>query len=92
MAMRQIRPGTDTAVGMLEANPGLDDAEFMDALDHGIPAPLSLYRRAYAAAGVPWPGDDEVRRRHRVTTDDATGDATGDAPISVRLLTWPEPE
>jgi hypothetical protein len=60
----------------------------MDALDHGVPAPLSLYRRAYAAAGVPWPGDDEVRRRHRVTEDE-TG---ADIPASLHVLTWRDPE
>lgn len=63
----------------------LDDAAFIDALEHGPPAPLSVYRRAYAAAGVPWPGDDEIRRHYPVTTDDAAADQ----PPSVHLLTWP---
>jgi hypothetical protein len=24
------------------------------------------YRRSYAACGLPWPGDEEIRRRHPV--------------------------
>jgi hypothetical protein len=64
----------------------MDDAAFMDALDHGVPASLALYRRAYAATGVPWPGDDEVRRRHQVT--ESGEDA--DIPASVHVLTWPD--
>ena len=34
----------------------------------GAPS-LEDYRRAYAGCGAPWPGDDEIRRRHPVTTD-----------------------
>jgi hypothetical protein len=32
---------------------------------------LEDYRRAYAGCGVPWPGDEEIRRRHPVATDPA---------------------
>ncbi|MGH3980424.1 MAG: hypothetical protein ACRDRZ_15690 [Pseudonocardiaceae bacterium] len=32
---------------------------------------LEDYRRAYAGCGAPWPGDDEIRRRHPVATDPA---------------------
>jgi len=32
---------------------------------HGAPS-LEDYRRVYAAQGLEWPGDDEVRRRHPV--------------------------
>lgn len=28
---------------------------------------LEDYRRSYAACGLPWPGDDEIRRRHPVS-------------------------
>lgn len=31
----------------------------------GMPT-LDDYRRAYASCGVPWPGDDVIRQRHRV--------------------------
>jgi hypothetical protein len=31
----------------------------------GMPS-LEDYRRAYASCGVPWPGDDVIRQRHRV--------------------------
>jgi hypothetical protein len=86
MGVSQPDAGSDALTALAEAEPVMDDAAFMDALDHGVPAPLSLYRRAYAAAGVPWPGDDEVRRRHRVTDDGA------DIPTSVRVLTWPDSE
>jgi hypothetical protein len=45
------------------------DEQFRAILDRGVPAPLSVYRRAYATVGVPWPGDDETRRRHLVNDD-----------------------
>lgn len=32
---------------------------------HGAPR-LEDYRRAYAGCGLPWPGDEEIRRRHPV--------------------------
>jgi len=32
---------------------------------HGAPS-LEDYRRVYAACGLDWPGDEEVRRRHPV--------------------------
>jgi len=32
---------------------------------YGAPR-LEDYRRAYAGCGVPWPGDEEIRRRHPV--------------------------
>jgi hypothetical protein len=86
VGVKQPEAGSDALTALAEAGPVMDDAAFMDALDHGVPAPLSLYRRAYAAAGVPWPGDDEVRRRHRVT------DGGADIPTSVRVLTWPDSE
>lgn len=28
---------------------------------------LEDYRRSYAACGLPWPGDNEIRRRHPVS-------------------------
>lgn len=88
MGVNPPEAGSDAVAVVAGAEPVMDDAAFMDALDHGVPAPLSLYRRAYAAAGVPWPGDDEVRRRHQVTdTDDGA-----DIPTSVRVLTWPNSE
>ena len=37
---------------------------------HGAPS-LQDYRRAYAACGAEWPGDDEIRRRHLVAADTA---------------------
>ncbi|HEY6424726.1 MAG TPA: hypothetical protein VIY28_16070 [Pseudonocardiaceae bacterium] len=36
----------------------------------GAPS-LDDYRRAYSACGAPWPGDDEIRRRHPVAADPA---------------------
>jgi hypothetical protein len=36
----------------------------------GAPS-LADYRRAYAGCGVPWPGDEEIRRRHPVAADPA---------------------
>jgi hypothetical protein len=45
------------------------DEHFRAILDRGVPAPLSVYRRAYATVGVPQPGDDETRRRHLVNDD-----------------------
>ncbi|MPZ26647.1 MAG: hypothetical protein GEV12_09360 [Micromonosporaceae bacterium] len=86
--MNQPRAGSDAVAVVAEPEPAMDDAEFMDALEHGPPAPLSLYRHAYAAAGVPWPGDDEVRRRHPVTE----ADNGADIPTSVRVLSWPDSE
>ena len=35
---------------------------------HGAPS-LDDYRHVYAACGLDWPGDDEVRRRHPVAAD-----------------------
>ncbi|MBV9142735.1 MAG: hypothetical protein JO115_17790 [Pseudonocardiales bacterium] len=32
---------------------------------YGAPS-IDDYRRAYAAFSAPWPGDDEIRRRHPV--------------------------
>lgn len=83
--MNQPRPDPGAVVMVADSEPAMDDAAFMDALDRGAPAPLSVYRRAYAAAGVPWPGDDEVRRRHRVTVDGTT-----EEPASIQLLSWPD--
>jgi hypothetical protein len=36
----------------------------------GAPS-LEDYRRAYAGCGVPWPGEEEVRRRHPVAAPPA---------------------
>jgi hypothetical protein len=36
----------------------------------GAPS-LEDYRRAYAAFGAEWPGDEEIRRRHPVAPDTA---------------------
>lgn len=44
----------------------------------GAPS-LADYRRAYAGCGAPWPGDDEIRRRHPVA--DVSGDATLQNPV-----------
>jgi hypothetical protein len=35
---------------------------------YGAPS-IEDYRRAYAAFGAPWPGDEEIRRRHLVAPD-----------------------
>lgn len=35
---------------------------------HGAP-PIEDYRRAYASFGAPWPGDEEIRRRHFVAPE-----------------------
>lgn len=32
---------------------------------HGVPT-LEDYRKVYAACGLDWPGDEEIRRHHRV--------------------------
>ena len=32
---------------------------------HGAPS-IEDYRRVYQQSGVPWPGDEEIRRRHPV--------------------------
>lgn len=40
------------------------------AARHGT-ASLEDYRRVYAAFDEPWPGDDEIRRRHVVGPDSA---------------------
>ena len=32
---------------------------------HGAPS-IEDYRRVYASCGVPWPGDEEIRRRYPV--------------------------
>jgi hypothetical protein len=32
---------------------------------HGAPS-IDDYRRVYEQSGAPWPGDDEIRRRHPV--------------------------
>ncbi len=37
---------------------------------HGAPS-LEDYRRAYAACGLNWPGDEEMRRSHPVAADPA---------------------
>jgi hypothetical protein len=37
---------------------------------HGAPS-LDDYRRVYAASGLDWPGDEEIRRRHPVAADPA---------------------
>ncbi|MCA1836149.1 MAG: hypothetical protein LC721_07415, partial [Actinobacteria bacterium] len=55
-------------------DPGATDAErgeaIMVRLVARIGAPsLADYRRAYAGCGAPWPGDDEIRRRHAVAAD-----------------------
>lgn len=55
-------------------NPEATDAErgeaIMARLVARIGAPsLADYRRAYVGCGAPWPGDDEIRRRHPVAAD-----------------------
>jgi hypothetical protein len=57
-------------------SPDATDAErgkaIMARLVARIGAPtLEDYRRAYAGCGAPWPGDDEIRRRHPVAADSA---------------------
>jgi hypothetical protein len=57
-------------------SPDANDAErgeaIMARLVARIGAPsLEDYRRAYAGCGAPWPGDDEIRRRHPVAADPA---------------------
>jgi hypothetical protein len=53
------------------APPGASDDERAHAImarfvaRYGAPR-LEDYRRAYAGCGVPWPGDEEIRRRHPV--------------------------
>jgi hypothetical protein len=37
---------------------------------HGAPS-LDDYRKVYAACGLEWPGDDEIRHRHPVATSPA---------------------
>lgn len=37
---------------------------------HGAPS-LDEYRQVYAACGLDWPGDDEIRRSHPVAADPA---------------------
>lgn len=37
---------------------------------HGAPS-LADYRRVYAACGLDWPGDEEIRHRHPVAADPA---------------------
>ncbi|HEU0087875.1 MAG TPA: hypothetical protein VFQ77_09515 [Pseudonocardiaceae bacterium] len=37
---------------------------------HGAPT-LEHYRRVYDSCGAPWPGDDEIRRRHPVAAEPA---------------------
>jgi hypothetical protein len=66
-----------------------NDVAFREALDHGTPVPLDVYRRVYATVGLPWPGEEEVRRRHRVTHDGDDGDGDG-VPASVCQMVWPE--
>jgi hypothetical protein len=34
---------------------------------HGAPT-IEDYRRVYEQSGVPWPGDEEIRRRHPVAS------------------------
>ncbi|MDN5914776.1 MAG: hypothetical protein L0I76_06655 [Pseudonocardia sp.] len=54
------------------SHPGVDDADaraetvvarMVDR--HGAPS-LEHYRAVYADLGVPWPGDEEIRRIHPV--------------------------
>jgi hypothetical protein len=57
-------------------NPEATDTErgeaIMARLVARIGAPsLEDYRRAYVGCGAPWPGDDEIRRRHPVAADPA---------------------
>ena len=53
------------------APPGASDDERAQAImarfvaRYGAPR-LEDYRRAYAGCGLPWPGDEEIRRRHPV--------------------------
>jgi hypothetical protein len=59
------------------APPGASDEEraraIMARLVTRVGAPsLADYRRAYAGCGVPWPGDEEIWRRHPVAADPAT--------------------
>ncbi|MGH3865088.1 MAG: hypothetical protein ACRDQ4_02935 [Pseudonocardiaceae bacterium] len=35
---------------------------------HGAPS-IEHYRRVYEQSGVPWPGDEEIRRRHPVAPE-----------------------
>jgi hypothetical protein len=37
---------------------------------YGAPS-LEHYRRIYAQAGIPWPGDEEIRRLHPVAAESA---------------------
>lgn len=56
------------------APPGASDEERGRAIEarmvarYGAPS-IEDYRRAYAAFGAPWPGDEEIRRRHLVAPD-----------------------
>lgn len=53
------------------APPGASERERHEAIvarmvaRFGAPT-MEHYRRVYAAQGLPWPGDDEIRRRHPV--------------------------
>lgn len=51
----------------------MEDAGHAAALERGPRASLATYRRAYAAAGVAWPGDDQVRRLHPITDEEGSG-------------------
>jgi hypothetical protein len=55
-----------------QVNDRLPPLPIMARLVARIGAPtLEDYRRAYAGCGAPWPGDDEIRRRHPVAADPA---------------------
>ena len=62
------------AAGLLPlAGPEASDDERAQAIvarmvaRHGAPA-IEDYRRVYEQSGVPWPGDEEIRRRHPVAS------------------------
>jgi hypothetical protein len=73
LAWRAVTVHEVNAAGGLPplAPPGASDDERARAImarfvaRHGAPS-LEDYRRAYAGCGVPWPGDEEIRRRHPV--------------------------
>ncbi|MGH3831644.1 MAG: hypothetical protein ACRDRS_14555 [Pseudonocardiaceae bacterium] len=60
------------AAGLLPlASPGASADERAQAVvarmvaRHGAPT-IEDYQRVYQQSGVPWPGDEEIRRRHPV--------------------------
>jgi hypothetical protein len=70
---RSIPPATVARVTRRDqVNDRLPPLPIMARLVARIGAPtLEDYRRAYAGWGAPWPGDDEIRRRHPIAADPA---------------------